>query len=702
LAETPEFYWELEVKRLARDFHPKEKLDRVALMRGPDDVASDTDTAQEATSEADSADFEAALKDGEIKPPNLDVSANQHGSSREYIENVDEKSTQPLPSEFECEFADYDRGAFAFRRGNKHWDEAGKEWLTLLNRPAAERHYRTVWAAFMLGKMAMAKGDPEAVDWFEKTRQYAAQGFSDSLGMAADSYGWEARSEWKSGHPEKAAPLYLNQMALGDESAVASLKVLIPDQPQLTGTLDEQSAPLTTQEKVAAGDPLLRRVVTAHILADESGDDVFGYPNNDNSDFGPSTRWLKAVHEAHLSTVDDAEYLGWVAYMVGRYAEAQRWLDLCRYDTPAADWLRAKLELRSGRIKDAARNMEKAWSIVRNPSAYTGWTGPGGVGGTYKESEWNMTMEQWATGDLGAVRLLRSDFVQALDTFLKGGLWDDAAYVGERVLTTDELQDYVESLPPPAAVAKPPGGTVVTTGSTDTAAALRYLLGRRLVREQSYATAERYLLPPYAKLVEKYAQALKDGANETLQKEQREEAFSTAAWLARFDGMEMMGSEVAPDDFQTGGAFPSIEVARNRISGQDVEDTDGKDVTVPMPILPGRAEVRRLKENRIRPDVRFHYRVIAASLAMRAAAFMDDNTEELADALNTAGMWASDRDDKLGDRFYGVIEERCAATKIGKDVIAQHWFVDEPGPWSNALKARCDALHSQLGVQQQP
>ena len=87
---------------------------------------------------------------------------------------------------------------------------------------------------------------------------------------------------------------------------------------------------------------------------------------------------------------------------------------------------------------------------------------------------------------------------------------------------------------------------------------------------------------------------------------------------------------------------------------------------------------------------------------MRAAALMDDNTEELADALNTAGMWAADRDDKAGDRFYGSIEERCAGTKIGKDVIAQHWFVDEPGPWSNALKARCDALHSQLGVQQQP
>ena len=40
-----------------------------------------------------------------------------------------------------------------------------------------------------------------------------------SLALAADSYGWEGRAEWKQAHPEKAAPLFLTQLALGDESA---------------------------------------------------------------------------------------------------------------------------------------------------------------------------------------------------------------------------------------------------------------------------------------------------------------------------------------------------------------------------------------------------------------------------------------------------------------------------------------------------
>ena len=84
----------------------------------------------------------------------------------------------------------------------------------------------------------MKSGSADAVQWFRRTRALAREGFVDSLGMAADSYGWEARSEWKQGHPEKAAPLYLTQLALGDESAVYSLKALIPDREPVDGMLN--------------------------------------------------------------------------------------------------------------------------------------------------------------------------------------------------------------------------------------------------------------------------------------------------------------------------------------------------------------------------------------------------------------------------------------------------------------------------------
>jgi hypothetical protein len=91
----------------------------------------------------------------------------------------------------------------------------------------------------MLGKLALKSEDyATAVNWFQRTRELAKSGFADSLGMAADSYGWEGRSEWKQEHPAKAAGLFLTQLALGDESAIVSLKALVPDREPIEGMLN--------------------------------------------------------------------------------------------------------------------------------------------------------------------------------------------------------------------------------------------------------------------------------------------------------------------------------------------------------------------------------------------------------------------------------------------------------------------------------
>ena len=733
LAETPEFYWELEVKRMAGDYHPPEKLALVPRTRSGDDGRVDTAPMTKATADADAADFKAAIQGGQIKPPDAQAAQKQHADARSFVEAADEKTAGPLTAEFDSEFADYERGAFAFRQGKDHWDEARKAWLALLDRPAAERHYRTVWAAFMLGKLAIDTGDPEAAAWFEKTRQFAAQGFADSLGMAADSYGWEGRADWKQGHPEKAAPMYLTQLALGDVSAVVSLKALIPDRDSLDGMLNygdagvelypgkngDGSTPPTDEQKkaaepklieklkVMAADPLLRKLETVHVLATESGlADSMGSP-------GPvrSQRWLRVLAEVKPGKVEEAEYLGWMAYTMGNYKEAERWLDLSAGETPVANWLRARLELRAGKTAEAAASMEKAWAGIRDKNGYTGWNKP--LEGDEQElylvpaEDEGLSMQEWMNGDVGAVRLMRSDFVQSMDTFLKGGLWEDAAYVAERVLTTDELKAYVDKMPP--AAAKPSDQHAAQTagfspdatdgGGRDTTASMRCLLGRRLVREDRSPEADAYMPAAYGKLLDNYAGALKDGADAGQPKAKRAAAWSTAAWMARHDGMELMGTEVAPDGFDSDGAFENPDVAKARLSGVAAADADEGTPATPLAFRAEKPEAARLKKNVIRPDIRFHYRIIAAALAVRAAALMEDNTEELADALNTAGLWVKDRDEKLGNQYYQIIEKRCAKTKIGKDVIAKHWFVDETGPWCAALDAASQALHKELGIQ---
>jgi len=233
---SPEFYWDLELKRVARDFHATEKLLKPEQASGSNGDARPDLT--ELTAKADQSDFDDALSRGRIKPADPDQARTAHEAARKTIESLAEQPTVSLPSEFPSEFSDYHRVALAYRRGAEHFAEARDVWLALLSRPPEERHYRTVWAAFMLGKLALKTGASDGQKWFQQTREFAQQGFADSLGFAADSYGWQGRVEWKQDRPAEAARLFLTQLSLGDESAVVSIKALIPDRQPVGGMLN--------------------------------------------------------------------------------------------------------------------------------------------------------------------------------------------------------------------------------------------------------------------------------------------------------------------------------------------------------------------------------------------------------------------------------------------------------------------------------
>jgi hypothetical protein len=707
---SPEFYWELEVKRLAKDFKAPEKL----MLRAATSAASPDGTPVEQspadafakeTAEKDVEDFKEAIKEQRIKPPDPAKALQQHTDARGFIQ----AKTAPLPAEFDSEFADYHRGAMAFQLGKEHWAEARQAWDNLLKRPPQDRHYRAVWATYMLGKLALKSGEPDAAKWFQQTRELAKAGFADSLGMAADSYGWEGRSEWKQNHPEKAAALFLTQLALGDDSAVISLKALIPDRAPIDGMLnygpelqereawDEQQKRAEEQKtlgalKAAAKDPLLRRLVTAHILSTESVHDLFT-GDSETPRVNRCARWLSVIKGANVGKVDDAEYLGWVAYNNGDYKGAAHWLELGKKDTPAGYWLQAKLQRRAGKLDDALRSMQQAWQSIHETRLYTGWTGfyekPSDEETSYTSEHegpgWSFS--EAATGDLAALHLVRADFVEAMDGFLKGNLWFDAAFIAERILTADELKKYIDGQPAPADAAD--------TNVEDPVARLRYLLGRRLVREKRYEEARPYLKPPYDKTLEKYVSALKNGANEKLSKLERAKAYFAAAWLARHDGMELMGTEVAPDVFASEGSFEISDLADERKTGLYkmvvYEKGEEKKVSHPVVLKASKSELQRLNKNKISPDIRFHYRLIAGELAIRAAQFLPDNSEELADVVNTAGQWVKDRDEKVGNRYYTILEKRAAQTKIGRAAVAKHWFVDEVGSWSQQQQEASDA-----------
>ena len=715
-SSPPEFMWDIEVRRLALDFAPPEK--RVV----PDPAWFDTEPPKNGAKPAlaadephpqpeekqtdflvrlmDHRDFADALKQGLIKASDPAQALAQNDAVRLAIFGITEATaTITLPAEAASEFADYHRAAAAYRQGVAHWGEAVKTLQDLLARPAGERQYRSVWAAYMLAKIALFREEDNAAESFQKVRALAKEGFKDSIGLAADSYGWEALHELKHDHAEKAARLYLTQLALGDMSAIVSLKALIPDRVGIDGMMNygpneqppfekealekwekERNQRLQPALLRSARDPLLCQLQSAHVLA--TGTTGIGGWWDTQGEPERAKLWLKTVESAGIDSLEDAGRLGWVAYAAGDYDQARRWLKRNKQTTETSLWLEAKLARRNGDLKQAATLMSQVVAMMRKSArVYT----PVEDGNYVMWSE-GFSFREAASGELGSLHLSRAEFINSLAEFLDGNLWPDACYVAERVLTVDELKSWVDAHP------SPPPAPETTVQS------LALVLARRLVREDRYAEARSYFDEAQQKVLDSYTTALTKGANEKLTKKERARAWFDAAVIARTSGMEFMGTEFEPDGAGSGGDFEPTNVAGEREAGiyerstwEAVKLPDGsmdtKEVKHKEPVAVGVSaeEKQRLTKFKPLPNKRYHYRYIAAALAWKAALLLPDQSDELADVLNTAGTWIK-KDDKAADKYFQAIERRAGKTALGKQAGAAHWFVEHYGPWSVAPK----------------
>src|SRR5438874_10054670 len=95
---SPEFYWELEVKRLAREFHSVEKLVRPTKEETQADLDPRAIRSHD-TAEADLKDFADALQAGEIKPADPAKATQQHEAARALIAQTNSTITATLPDE---------------------------------------------------------------------------------------------------------------------------------------------------------------------------------------------------------------------------------------------------------------------------------------------------------------------------------------------------------------------------------------------------------------------------------------------------------------------------------------------------------------------------------------------------------------------------------------------------------------------------
>jgi len=638
------------------------------------------------TFDAEMADLAAALKEAKVSPEDAARIVEGHRVNRkklgEYLEachkwssdagmDTDENTQgkrEPKP-EFPWfaevpglpgEFADYFAGAVALRNPQTEEPEARQAWEQLLARPAAERKYKSTWAAYMLGSLWQKEDPDKAVEYCQMTGDFAKHKFVDSIGLATAAIGLEARVELRRGNFKRALELYLKQYAAGEGSAVVSLRWAAGEALAAGG---EELARIA----ISANE---RSVVTAYLISGKL-DERFSMP--DKSETNSIAAWLAAVEAAGVKDVDSAERLALAAYQEGEFELAQRWIKRA-HNTPVAQWLQAKLYLRAGKIAPAAAlfaQLADRLPVVPESEAANSTEFADSLhiptGGSYAHELDNSAARVRVVAELGVLELSRGEFAQALDALLRSAFWQDAAYVAERVLTTDELKTYVDQNWPreqgqtnaaPIADSSP---KLMPHGYWGE---IRYLLARRLTRELRSREAREYFPTDFQARFDELVAALDAGWNESLPAAQRAPALFAAAKIARANGMELLGTELAPDwhindgDFDEGLTW-QVRATNSLAAAANVASPE---------------EIRRAAGSTADPEARFHYRYQASFLAWEAAKLMPDNADETARVLCAAGTWLKGRDPETADLFYKALVRRCRSTAIGAQADRMRWF----------------------------
>jgi hypothetical protein len=240
--------------------------------------------------DAEMADLAAALKRAQVSGEETARITGAHAANRKRLTEfaeafdiweskawrdesanaVNPRGPQPVFPEFPevaglpVEFADYFAGAVALRNPDTEAGAARAAWERLLARSAAERKYKSTWAAFRLGKSWEGEDDDKAVEYFRQTRDLARRGFADSIGLAAAALGLEARVELHRNHFQRAVELYLEQYVTGDGSAVQSLQIA-------AGRAIENAT--AAELEALATSPPTRPVIPAYLISSPMGRD---------------------------------------------------------------------------------------------------------------------------------------------------------------------------------------------------------------------------------------------------------------------------------------------------------------------------------------------------------------------------------------------------------------------------------------------
>ncbi len=553
---------------------------------------------------------------------------------------------EPLMQRLPPEFALYVRGASLYRNGD--FPAAITQWQKVLALPAAERKYRSTWAAYMIGKTLLHTDPSAAIPFFEQTRQLARDGLSDPVGFAGDSLGWQAMAELKSDKPAAALRHYIESARLSTQTS---------DVFQSIGLACRATLAAPQIDPSALADPLERKVLIIWANSDSSGI----YNKGTVSDPHAAQRLREVlITSKTIMESDETDNLAWGAYSSGNLDAARQWLELSPTHTPMGRWIHSKLLLHDGKIDEALAELK---AVVHEMPTYNSDSVHLDDSIVYRSPQL----------DRGLLLLGRKDFVAAFDALVRSPMHNDAAYLAERVLEMDELSAYLRQHKDDPAL----GGALEQ---------LNYILARRLARAHLWKQARTHYPAGLVPQFDDYVAFMKAAQDEKRGKHERAENLFKAAWIMRYRGMELFGTEVNPDWSIHDGDFEETPIVQRRRQPLEVRTNPALDRL----LKPTQEELDRVDEHTLLFENRWHYRFRASELMWQVAQLTPDNDPLTAAALYWGGYWHRGRieDDAYADRFYQEAVRRCFNLPIGKEMEKTHWFpLDMHPPTPQELRA---------------
>jgi hypothetical protein len=623
------------------------------------------------------------------------------------IQPPKEKEMMGLLRQLPNEFRFYFRSLYSDRA------DAAKLCEAILDLPAAERKNLTVLAAYRLARLNLlqAKWDlPETAEiknqiseirhGFKEVKRLVDEGNPDWGNFALAAEGWLAHTYCLMLEPEqlqelgeadfgRAAETYLKFYKLGEGTAKDSLRIL-----------GEHLAHPVFNEKTVKH-VTLRRLITITL---SSGNGNWQKDVNSKALKGDTAikAWFLALAHEPKTDAFDFVRVAMLQYRYGFWEDCAATLKSCPPSDPMVQLLQARLWLREGKVEQAKGLLQGALqstekTVVKQYHYHAirdddndEFIAPYFFDALLTQE----TLLPKTRAEYADILLSGKQYAEAMNLFLRTGLQRDAFYIGECVLSVEELKAIVDRDWPELVETKvkPKAGVLEDCIEWEPTKEVRSLLARRLFRSGRWQESRPYFVAELRPEVDQYSALMQRVQDKKQSDRQRADAYWRASLIIHREGENLLFCNFGPS--WSSQSFSAVEEDHTqtlwydtpglpRVRIQPIEEEPESLIAPPSP-----DEVKRVQDwmtanldqpNRGHRDARYE----VARLAVEAAKLLPDQDEAGSKILQFAGNLIKYREPKAAQPIYRLLATKYKKTELGERARKAHWFAPiafDPNP----------------------